>query len=501
MLKRFEDEVLERIAFPENFRFGISMSGFQFEMGCSIEAIDENSDWWIWVHDPFNIGLGIVSGDLPEHGAGYWNLYKKDHELMLSLNIDSVRVGIEWSRIFPKPTFDVEVEVKKENGNITEVVISKSTIEELRNNANEEALNHYRTILEDLKSKELRVMVCLNHFTLPKWLHNPIELRLFGLNSPRNGWLSMRSIIEFVKYVGFIAYNLKDLVDEWAIFNEPRAVMHEGFLKPNSGFPPKIISYKSYITGMVNLVEAHARAYDVLKSIDPLKPVGIIYDILLTEPLNENDIIASENAMYFYNWWFLDAIIRGEYSRGFSDKWIIYRKDLVGKADWIGVNYYSRLVVEESRPWFNGETLLNWKVVKGYGFESTPKLKTKAGNPTSDMGWEIYPQGLRKVLNKVYARYKLPIIVTENGVADSEDKLRPYVITSHLNEIHKAIIEDNVNVLGYYHWSLMDNYEWAHGYSMKYGLYEVNFQTKERRPRHSAKLYSKIASDRKVPIL
>lgn len=205
--------------------------------------------------------------------------------------------------------------------------------------------------------------------------------------------------------------------------------------------------------------------------------------------------------MYFYNWWFLDAIIKGEYSRRFSGKWIIYRKDLAGKADWIGVNYYSRLVVRKNRPWFSGESLLNWKIVKGYGFESAPKSKTKAGNPTSDMGWEIYPQGLRKVLSKVYARYKLPIIVTENGVADSEDKLRPFAITSHLNEIHKAIIEDHVNVLGYYHWSIMDNYEWAHGYSMKYGLYEVNFQTKERRPRHSAKLYSKIVSDRKVLIL
>lgn len=130
---------MKEIAFPENFRFGISMSGFQFEMGCSIEALDENSDWWIWAHDPFNIGLGVVSGDLPEHGAGYWDLYRKDHELMLSLNIDSVRVGIEWSRIFPKPTFDVGVEVREKNGNITEVVISKSTIEKLRNIANEEA--------------------------------------------------------------------------------------------------------------------------------------------------------------------------------------------------------------------------------------------------------------------------------------------------------------------------------------------------------------------------
>lgn len=265
--------------------------------------------------------------------------------------------------------------------------------------------------------------------------------------------------------------------------------MYEGFLKPNSGFPPGIIDYKSFLVGLENIIEAYARAYDVLKSVDSLKPVGIIYDIILAEPLRKDDYKSSENAMYFYNWWFLDAITKGEYNKGFNSRWSIHRKDLAKRVDWIGVNYYSR-VVEKSSPWFKGEDLLNQKIVKGLGFESVPRSKTKMGYPTSDMGQEIYPE--------VHRRYGLPIIVTENGVADSEDNLRPYVIVSHLNGAYKAMFENNVNQIGYYHWSLMDNYGWAHGFSMKYGLFEVNFQTKKRKARSSAKLYSKIASERKT---
>ncbi|MEM0441410.1 MAG: family 1 glycosylhydrolase [Candidatus Caldarchaeum sp.] len=132
------------VAFPRGFLWGVSFSGFQFEMGGpGGEGVDSNTDWFVWVHDRDNIAKKVVSGDLPENGSDYWHLFRKDHELAADLGLNSIRLGIEWSRIFPRPTRDVKVDVERnEFGRISGISSHESLIDKLDKIANIEAVNH-----------------------------------------------------------------------------------------------------------------------------------------------------------------------------------------------------------------------------------------------------------------------------------------------------------------------------------------------------------------------
>ncbi|MDM7320972.1 MAG: family 1 glycosylhydrolase, partial [Fervidobacterium sp.] len=143
--------------FPKSFMFGASLSGFQFEMGNpnEVKELDTQTDWFVWVRDLENLLNGIVSGDLPENGAWYWRNYEKIHQLAVDFGMDTLRIGIEWSRIFPSST--------------KEIPFGEGMLEKLDEIANKEAVEHYRRIMEDMKAKGLKVFVNLNHFTLPLW--------------------------------------------------------------------------------------------------------------------------------------------------------------------------------------------------------------------------------------------------------------------------------------------------------------------------------------------
>jgi beta-galactosidase len=131
------------------------------------------------------------------------------------------------------------------------------------------------------------------------------------------------------------------------------------------------------------------------------------------------------------------------------------------------------------------------EIVPGYGNNCKPNSVSVDGKPTSDFGWELYPEGLTDAL-KLMSKYRKPMFVTENGIADVEDKLRPQFIAEHLRELDKAIGEDKLDVRGYFHWALTDNYEWAAGFKMKFGLHAVDFKTKTRFQRKSAEVYRHI---------
>jgi len=165
--------------FPADFLWGVSNSGFQFEMGDpSGENIDPNTDWYVWLHDPSNIKKGIVSGDLPEKGVNYWGIYKQDHTIAKKLGLNAYRTGIEWSRIFRASTSNVRVGIEKApDGNIGKIDVDESALENLEKIADKRAVGHYRDVIEDLRAHNFEVFVCLNHFTLPLWIHNPITVR------------------------------------------------------------------------------------------------------------------------------------------------------------------------------------------------------------------------------------------------------------------------------------------------------------------------------------
>lgn len=167
------------MVFPDKFLWGVSSCGFQFEMGDpSSASLDEGTDWFAWVHNKQNIEKKAVSGDFPEDGPNYWFLYKEDHKICADLGLNAYRLGIEWSRIFPKSTRELKVDIEKlDDGGISGIHAEESFMEKLEKIANNDALNHYRLMILDLKEKEIEPFVCLNHYTLPLWIHDPIVAR------------------------------------------------------------------------------------------------------------------------------------------------------------------------------------------------------------------------------------------------------------------------------------------------------------------------------------
>lgn len=502
--------------FPKNFLWGVANSGFQFEMGDpNGRNIDLNTDWYIWVHDPSNIKKGIVSGDLPENGINYWNLYEQDHALAKKLGLNAYRIGIEWSRIFPNNTFAVEVGVERaSDGRIAKVDIDESTLEKLENIANKEAVNHYRAVIEDLRAKDLKVFVCLNHFTLPLWIHDPITVHRTRMRMGPKGWVDENTIVEFTKYAAYTAWKLGDIVDNWATFNEPAVIPETGYMIPQSGFPPALNNFKASRKAARHLVIAHARSYDAIKRFDTQKAdedsdsaanVGLIHNVIPTKPLSlerEQDVKAAEFMDNMHNQFFIQAVCDGwldENLDGLREKGEM-KSYLEHRLDWIGVNYYSRFVTKGKKSilakLFAGIPAIP-EIVPNYGFVCQPNTKSAHGWPTSDLGWEIYPTGMLEALNKMKI-YGKPLYVTENGIADEKDTLRPNFITEHLKVLEKAIKEKKIDVRGYFHWALTDNYEWAKGFGPKFGLYAVNLETKERISRKSADIYKRVIKDEQV---
>ena len=498
------------MGFPKGFLWGVSSSGFQFEMGDPAgKNIDANTDWFVWVHDAENIKRGIVSGDLPENGVDYWNLYVKDHEAARRLGLNAYRIGVEWSRIFPRSTTTVEVEVERaSDGNISKVDVDNNVLGELENLADKEALNHYRRIIEDLRMKNFKVFVCLNHFTLPLWLHDPLTVRATKLRKGPKGWVEENTIIEFTKYAAYMASRLGDIVDNWTTFNEPMAVCEAGYMIPESGFPPGVNSFKAARKAAKNMAVAHARAYDVIKTFDRVKAdrdspspanVGLIHNVIPAYPFSEgekSDVAAARFMDNLHNQFFPRAVAEGwldENLNGLKEKSEV--KDyLKQRVDWLGINYYTRFVIKGKRNLlarlFAGIPAIP-EIMPNYGFACQPNSQSADGKPTSDLGWEIHPEGLLYAL-KSMAKYAKPIYVTENGVADANDTLRLKFIEDHLKVLEKALNEEKLNIRGYFHWALTDNYEWAKGFQMKFGLFAVDLQSKKRAKRKSANLYKKI---------
>jgi beta-galactosidase len=495
------------MVFPERFLWGASTSGFQFEMGDASEnSLDPNTDWYAWVHDKQNIQNRVVSGDFPENGVDYWHMYKDDHDVAKKLGFNAYRIGVEWSRIFPKSTANIEVGVERaSDGNIADIDVDDGALAELEKNADNKALDHYRDIIGDIRNKGLKVFLCLNHFTLPLWIHDPIVTRDTNLRKGPKGWVDEASVVEFTKYTAYTAWKLGDIVDSWATFNEPTVVPETGYLTTQSGFPPAIRNFKAYKKTIVNMALAHARAYDAVKRADTVKAdedsfaaadVGLIHNVIPVKPLTDKEVDSNAAKVmdYMHNQYFVQAATKGMLEFSFREKQKEAKAYMRDRMDWLGVNYYTRFVVKGrksvlARLATGMPALPDFQM--GYGFACEPRSKSLDGLPTSDYGWEIYPQGILEVLNSMKA-YGKPMYITENGIADAEDTLRPRFLADHLKMLDRAINEEKVDLRGYFHWSLTDNYEWAKGFGMKFGLYNVDLKTKKRTPRKSAERFRKI---------
>ena len=251
-------------------------------------------------------------------------------------------------------TSAVEVGVEKApDGNIAKIDVEESALEDFEKIADKHAVSHYRDVIEDLRANSFEVFVCLNHFTLPLWIHDPITVRKTRLRAGPKGWVDENTIVEFTKYAAYMAWKLGGIVDNWATFNEPSVLPETGYMIPESGFPPGLNNFKVSRKVARHLVVAHARAYDAIKKIDTVKAdeksdraanIGLIHSFIPGSPLSsekKSDVKAAEFMNIMHNQFFIQSISDGwldENLNGAKEKEEI--KNYLGqRLDWLGVNY------------------------------------------------------------------------------------------------------------------------------------------------------------------
>ncbi len=467
------------LKFPKDFVWGTAISAFQTEMGSSEASKFEKTDWFEWANSEQIINERLVSGDRPQEGDGFWDLYTEDLQLAKSLGNNAIRMSIEWARILVEDTSSIDSEFER-NGKGEPLVFSPSpsTLRQLKGVANEDALETYGRMIDYAHSLGLRVFMTLYHWPLPLWLHRPVKCHYDLWNTKEKGWVDIKTVEDFSKYAYFISQTLGDKVDAWETINEPEVVATNGYVfGKSSGFPPGLEDVPLAFKVERNLAFAHNLAYKVLKKYTK-KQVGIGTAPPYFEPKSSSneDRDAANTARYLNNEWILNAAILGKFDNnltGVPDEKVAN----FGGSDYVGIDYYSRMVVE-----FSAEER----------YAGMLPMKILPCEDCTDFGWGIYSEGIRPVLKWIHERYHLPLYILENGIADSKDEKRGRYIADHLKSLQSAILVDRIPVKGYFHWSLIDNFEWAQGYSMRFGLYEVDYKTKERRKRKSAEIYERI---------
>jgi len=505
-------------SFPEGFLWGAAVAAFQTEMGGGPSSIDSGTDWWVWVHDASNIAAHRTSGDLPENGPASYERFGDDYRLARSMQLNAYRLSIEWSRIFPQSTAAIAP------GGVT----SEADLEALDQVADHAELDHVRTVLMAARSAGLEPLLTLNHFTLPLWLDDPIATRdafaaagsagLPSFHAPA-GWLDDATVREFAKFAAYAAWKLGDLVDLWATLNEPTVVVVNGYVNAagvGGNFPPGAFALKAVAPLLVNLATAHARAYDAVKRWDTVvastahghvldgqpSVVGLVNNMVAFTPENPDsasDVAGAAHASYLFNQLLLNATVLGRLDEGLDGDATpdVERPDLGDRMDYVGVNYYLRGRISGlPAPVDPAVPLLDFLPSITYRWAGAP---TAPPCPTecSEFGSEIYPQGFHDVL-AIAGAYGRPVLVTENGIADATDAQRPAYLVTHLDEVLQAIADHSADVRGYFHWSLIDNYEWTAGYLPKFGLAAVDPASKAREPRPSTAIFAEIAGENRL---
>ena len=490
------------LSFPTDFSWGVAHAGFQAEGGPG-SPVDPNSDWYKWVHDPINQLLGLTNG-VPEDGPGTYTSYDTDAGLARDeLGMNTFRMGIEWSRIFPNST--AAVDISDEGG-----TVSLADLQALDALANQDEVAHYRAVFASLRAHGLEPLVTVNHFTLPTWVHDPNSSRpliQLGLPAPEAGWLSPSTPAEFEKYAAYVAWKYGDQVDDWATINEPfPPILTEFFAIPGlvPAWPPGVIRPDLASTFLVNEAKGHVAAYDAIHQWDttvatagrPPAFVGFTNNMIPArpaDPVNPLDVQAADAWNAFYNRWFPNAVIDGWVDANFdgiktADE---VHDEFIGKVDWMGVQYYG------SQP-MQG---FGVAPIPGFPFFRGLPVRCAAESPTcSDFNQPTDPGGFREVLD-VAASYGKPLWVTENGIADAGDSKRPPYLVNHIAVVQDMVAHD-VDIRGYTYWSFVDNLEWAEGYDLQFGLYGSDPTTPEleRTPKQaSISAISQITKNNGLP--
>ena len=427
-----------RSRFPADFRFGAATSAYQIE-GSSFGGCG-TSHWDTFAVTPGN----VVRGETGAIACDHYHRFAEDLDLVRDAGLDSYRFSISWPRVLPDG----------------------------RGQPNAEGLDFYDRLTDAILERGLKPSVTLYHWDLPAAL------------ADLGGWRNRDIAGWFADYTELVMGRLGDRMDSIATINEPWCV---AWLSHFLGIhAPGLRDIRAAAHAMHHVLLAHGRSIEVMRAMG-IANLGIVTNFEHVEPASERpeDVAAASRYEGIYNRWFISAIFRKEYPAdvleglmphmpaNFADDF-----DIIGrKLDWHGINYYTRQLIAD-----DGSGLF-------------PAVRTVEGPlPKTQMGWEIYPEGLYELIKWSSEEYSggIPIRITENGLASPDtisggkvlDEMRIGYLAGHMEMVLKAV-EEGLPVKSYYMWSLLDNYEWALGYEKRFGLIHVDFETLERTPKES----------------
>ncbi|MDK2896446.1 MAG: beta-glucosidase [Candidatus Atribacteria bacterium] len=442
--------------FPQGFLFGTATSSYQIEGGWKEDGKGES----IWDHFS-HISGNIQDGSVGDVACDHYHRMKEDVALIKELGTNAYRFSISWPRIFPQGEGQV----------------------------NQKGLDFYQYLLDELVKNDIQPVVTLYHWDLPQALES------------KGGWANQETVAAYLKYVKILFQTLGDRVALWITHNEPWVIAFMGHYLGEHA--PGKKDFNLALRVSKNLLLSHGLAVQSFREVGPVGDIGISLNLSPVHPVSESeeDIKAKKRYDGFLNRWFLNPLFAEEFP---SDMVEWYQKKglqvpslskeeariISLPFDFLGINYYTRTVVEAG--------------------EDEPVLEVNFFQPQkaeyTDMGWEIYPQGMTEIVKWVEEEYRPEkIYITENGVALPDvregnsilDPGRISFIRSHLLDLSQAI-DTGSPVSGYFLWSLLDNFEWTLGFSKRFGIIWVDFSTLERIPKESYFWYQKVAKTGKV---
>ncbi|HEY7591114.1 MAG TPA: GH1 family beta-glucosidase [Candidatus Limnocylindrales bacterium] len=439
------------LEFPDGFVWGAATSSYQVEGGVAEDGRGES----IW--DRFSRAPGrVANGDTGDVTSDHYHRWAEDVEIMAGLGLGGYRFSIAWPRVVPRG----------------------------RGPLNEPGLAFYDQLVDALLERGIAPAPTLYHWDLPAALDDD------------GGWLARSTADAFGEYAAACFDRLGDRVTTWFTINEPWVAATLGYRLGIHA--PGIADLGASVRASHHLLLAHGRAVEAFRASGRPGRIGIVLNLMPTYPAtdSEADAEAALGSDGYTNRWYLDPVLRGRYP---EDTWQLFERltgpidavqpgdlDVIGaRSDVLGINYYSRRIVRGV-----DRQGLPWSV--------EPRLP---GTPVTEVGWEIVPHCLTDLLLRVRADYgDIPLLITENGCVYLDaprpdgrvsDTGRIRFVRDHLVAAHRAI-EAGVRLEGYYHWSLLDNFEWAEGFRPRYGLVHVDYPSGRRLVKDSGRWYRSV---------
>jgi beta-glucosidase len=459
-----------------SWRFGVATAATH------IEDMNPNTDWWLFTAPTAMGGLGrhTFVGDATR---GYSKMME-DVGLVKQLGVDSYRFSIEWARIEPQ----------------------KDVIDEA-------ALAHYRSQLEALVAMGIRPMVTVHHFSNPIWTsdprdenctNGPTDTNLCGFGSPGGAQI----VEQMREHAALLAQRFGDLVDEWGTLNEP--VIWIVVAYGVGLFPPGRVTLGNIndviVPALRDYMAGHAAMYHAIKANDTIDAdgdgiaaaVGFSQSVADWQPARGNrpsshpdDIAARDRLVYLLHYAYVDAAINGTFDADLDGTPDEQHPEWAGTLDWLGLQYYFRSGVSGDAPLLAGVKPCFGGIDLG---SCLPAADTSYCVPL--MGYEAWHDGIADVIRGFARRYpQTPMIISESGISTTSGKRRAENIVRILEAVTR-VRDEGVDLRGYYHWSLTDNFEWAEGFGPRFGLYTVDYDSYARTPNEGAEVFQQIVGAR-----